>query len=159
MFEINVTIHCPDLVAAAKLLAKCTGTAVSEVPAAPAPVVAPSAPAVQATAPAVQATAPAQLQHPVTNPITPASPTTSTGYPSEAFAPAVPAPAVPLAQAPTFTLAEISKAGADLIGANPGLLPKVNELLAQYGIQTLDKLKPDQFGAFATALRGLGAKI
>ena len=71
----------------------------------------------------------------------------------------MPAPAVPLAQAPTFTLPEISKAGADLIGANPGLLPKVNELLAQYGIQTLDKLKPDQFGAFATALRGLGAKI
>lgn len=150
MFEINVTIHCPDLVAAAQLLAKCTGTAA---PAAPAPVVVPPAPAVQATAPV-------QLQHPATNPTTPASPTTSTGYHSEATAPAVPAPAtVPLAQAPTFTLAEISKAGADLIGANPGLLPKVNELLAQYGIQTLDKLKPDQFGAFATALRGLGAKI
>lgn len=150
MFEINVTIHCPDLVAAAQLLAKCTGTAA---PAAPAPVVAPPAPAVQATAPV-------QLQHPATNPTGPASPTTSTGYHSEAAAPAAPAPAtVPLAQAPTFTLAEISKAGADLIGANPGLLPKVNELLAQYGIQTLDKLKPDQFGAFATALRGLGAKI
>lgn len=150
MFEIHVTIHCPDLVAAAQLLAKCTGTAA---PAAPAPVVVPPAPAVQATAPV-------QLQHPATNPTTPASPTTSTGYLSEATAPAVPAPAtVPLAQAPTFTLAEISKAGADLIGANPGLLPKVNELLAQYGIQTLDKLKPDQFGAFATALRGLGAKI
>ena len=150
MFEINVTIHCPDLVAAAQLLAKCTGTAA---PAAPAPVVVPPAPAVQATAPV-------QLQHPATNPTTPASPTTSTGYHSEATAPAEPAPStVPLAQAPTFTLAEISKAGADLIGANPGLLPKVNELLAQYGIQTLDKLKPDQFGAFATALRGLGAKI
>ena len=150
MFEINVTIHCPDLVAAAQLLAKCTGTAA---PAAPAPLVVPPAPAVQATAPA-------QLQHPVTNPTTPASPTTSTGYPSEAPAPTAPAPnSVPLAQAPTFTLPEISKAGADLIGANPGLLPKVNELLAQYGIQTLDKLKPDQFGAFATALRGLGAKI
>lgn len=150
MFEINVTIHCPDLVAAAQLLAKCTGTAA---PAVPAPVVAPPAPAVQATAPI-------QLQHPATNPTTPASPTTSTGYHSEATTPAAPAPStVPLAQAPTFTLAEISKAGADLIGANPGLLPKVNELLAQYGIQTLDKLKPDQFGAFATALRGLGAKI
>lgn len=150
MFEINVTIHCPDLVAAAQLLAKCTGTAA---PAVPAPVVAPPAPAVQATAPV-------QLQHPAANPTTPASPTTSTGYHSEATAPAAPAlSTVPLAQAPTFTLAEISKAGADLIGANPGLLPKVNELLAQYGIQTLDKLKPDQFGAFATALRGLGAKI
>lgn len=153
MFEINVTIHCPDLVAAAQLLAKCAGTAAPAAPAAPAPVVA-------HPAPAVQATAPVQLQHPAANPTTSASPTTSTGYHSEAPAPAAPAPnSVPLAQAPTFTLAEISKAGADLIGANPGLLPKVNELLAQYGIQTLDKLKPDQFGAFATALRGLGAKI
>ena len=149
MFEINVTIHCPDLVAAAQLLAKCTGTA------APAPVVAPPAPAVQATAPV-------QLQHPAVNPTTSASPTTlstpSTISHSEPAAATAPN-SVPLAQAPTFTLAEISKAGADLIGANPGLLPKVNELLAQYGIQTLDKLKPDQFGAFATALRGLGAKI
>ena len=145
MFEINVTIHCPDLVAAAQLLAKCTGTAA---PAAPAPVVVPPAPAQQVTAPV-------QLQHPAVNPTTSASPMTSTGCPSE-----VPVPnSVPLAQAPTFTLPEISKAGADLIGANPGLLPKVNELLAQYGIQTLDKLKPDQFGAFATALRRLGAKI
>lgn len=151
MLEINVTIHCPDLVAAAQLLAKCTGTAA---PVVPAPVVAPPAPAAQVTAPV-------QLQHPATNPTMTAGPTIpSTICPSEAPAPAVTAPAtVPLAQAPTFTLAAISKAGADLIGANPGLLPKVNELLAQYGIQTLDKLKPDQFGAFATALRGLGAKI
>ena len=155
MFEINVTIHCPDLVAAAQLLAKCTGAAVPAAPAAPAP-----APVVAPPAPVAQATAPIQMHHPAVNPTTPASPTTSTGYPSEAPAPAAPAPnSVPLAQAPTFTLPEISKAGADLIGANPGLLPKVNELLAQYGIQTLDKLKPDQFGAFATALRGLGAKI
>ena len=154
MFEINVTIHCPDLVAAAQLLAKCTGTAVPAAPAAPVPVIAPPAPAPQVTAPV-------QPQHPATNPTVTAGPTIpSTTCPSEATAPVVTAPAtVPLAQAPTFTLADISKAGADLIGANPGLLPKVNELLAQYGIQTLDKLKPDQFGAFATALRGLGAKI
>lgn len=154
MFEIHVTVHCPDLVAAAQLLAQCTG---NPAPAAPAdPVVAPPAPA-----PAPATPAPAQLQHPAANPTMTAGQTIpSTIYPSEAPAPAVAAPAsVPLAQAPTFTLAEISKAGADLIGANPGLLPKVNELLTQYGIQTLDKLKPDQFGAFATALRGLGAKI
>ena len=149
MFEINVTIHCPDLVAAAQLLAKCTGTAA---PAAPAPVVAPPAPAVQATAPV-------QLQHPATNPTVTAGPTIPSTISHSEPAAATAPNSVPLAQAPTFTLAEISKAGADLISANPGLLPKVNELLAQYGIQTLDKLKPDQFGAFATALRGLGAKI
>jgi len=149
MFEINVTIHCPDLVAAAQLLAKCTGTAA---PAAPAPVVAPPAPAAQATAPV-------QLQHPATNPTVTAAPTIPSTISHSEPAAATAPNSVPLAQAPTFTLAEISKAGADLISANPGLLPKVNELLAQYGIQTLDKLKPDQFGAFATALRGLGAKI
>ena len=146
MFEINVTIHCPDLVAAAQLLAKCTGSA------APAPVVVPPAPAVQATAPV-------QLQHPATNPTTAAVPTThSTISHSETAATPAHNP-VPLAQTPTFTLADISKAGADLIGTNPALIPTVNDLLAQYGIQTLDKLKPEQFGAFATALRGLGAKI
>lgn len=149
MFEINVTIHCPDLVAAAQLLAKCTGTTA---PAAPAPVVAPPAPAAQATAPV-------QLQHPAPNPTTAAVPTTPSTISHSEPAAAPASNSVPLAQAPTFTLAEISKAGADLISANPGLLPKVNELLAQYGIQTLDELKPDQFGAFATALRGLGAKI
>lgn len=150
MFEINVTIHCPDLVAAAQLLAKCTGTAV--------PATAPALPVVHAA----QVTAPVQLQHPVTNPMTNGLPSNATA-PCSHSEPQAPTTtvlnSVPLAQAPTFTLAEISKAGADLIGANPGLLPKVNELLAQYGIQTLDKLKPDQFGAFATALRGLGAKI
>ena len=152
MFEINVTIHCPDLVAAAQLLAKCTGTTA---PAVPAPVVAPPAPAVQATAPV-------QMQYPAANPMTNGSPLNPTAPSSHFEAQASVSTVsnfVPLAQAPTFTLAEISKAGADLIGANPTLLPKVNELLAQYGIQTLDKLKPDQFGAFATALRGLGAKI
>lgn len=139
MLEIHVTVHCPDLVTAAQLLAKCSG----------APVTAGS-----------EGSGSAPLQAPVVNPTAyggPAIPTTPVIQltpPSEPLA-----QAVPLASAPSFTLADISKAGADLIGANPGLLPKVNELLAQYGIQTLDKLKPDQFGAFATALRGLGAKI
>ena len=144
MFEIKVTIHCPDLIAAAQLLAKCTS----------------SSSAANSVATSVHEIAP--IQYPTANPMTNGLPskTTAPCSHSEPQAPTTTVPnSVPLAQAPTFSLAEISKAGADLIGANPGLLPKVNELLAQYGIQTLDKLKPDQFGAFATALRGLGAKI
>lgn len=138
MLEIHVTVHCPDLVTAAQLLAKCSGapTAVPE------------------------GSGSAPLQAPTANPTAYGGPvihTTPTIQPTPPSDP--PAQTVPLASAPSFTLADISKAGADLIGANPGLLPKVNDLLAQYGIQTLDKLKPDQFGAFATALRGLGAKI
>lgn len=141
MFEVHVTIHCPDLLAAAQLIAKGHG--------APATTVAPVAPA------PVPVEAKQQIQPAAVNPTTSGSPSTPTPTGSRSESPAP----VPLAQAPTFTQAEIAKAGADLIASNPALMPKVNELLTQYGIQTLDKLNPDQYGAFATALRGLGAKI
>ncbi len=134
MFEIKVTIHCPDLVAAAALLVKQI-----------APSAAPS-PASSSTPEAATAPAP------------PTPPTLSA--PVAPVAPAAPmAPVAPLAQAPQFTLEQISRAGAELITKNPGILPQVSALLEQFGVQTLDRLKPDQMGPFATALRGLGAKI
>lgn len=121
MFEVHVTVSCPDLLAAAQLLAK--GSA------------APAASAV-----AIQPTVP------VTTP----APTT--------VAPAT-ASVVPLASAPTYSMAQIAKAGADLISQNPALLPQVNALLSQYGVQAVTEVKPEDYGAFATALRGMGAKI
>ena len=124
MFEVRVTVSCPDLVTAAKLLrgieidestlVKCVDR--------------------HAAAP-VQQTAPPVIQQP--------QPTTG----------------VPLAQAPTFTQADIAKAGAELFTTRPDLQPQVMALLGQYGCQSVMDLKPEQFGAFATALRGLGAKI
>ena len=116
MFEVHVTVSCPDLLAAAQLLAKGQAT------------------------PAVA--------------VLPATPVTTT-------APVVPttAPAVPLASAPAYSMAQIAKAGADLISQNPGLLPQVNSLLSQYGVQAVTEVKPEDYGAFATALRGMGAKI
>lgn len=130
MLEIRVTVSCPDILAAAKLLAK--GISISEpvLPETPAP--APTAVA----APVAQSPA-------VTAPV----------------APAPTAPVVPLAAAPTFTLQQICKAGADLVTQNPGMLPQVNALLAQYGVQAVTDLKPEHFGAVATALRGMGAQI
>ena len=136
MFEIRVTIACPDLLAAAKLLARNSIPEAAE---------APATPAVETTA------APAPVS-------APAMPTT--GAPVGATNPApTTAPAVPLSQGPTYTLAQIAKAGADLISQNPGLTPQVNALLAQYGVQAVTDVKPEHYGAFATALRGLGAKI
>lgn len=70
-----------------------------------------------------------------------------------------PVSTVPLSQGPVYTVAQIAKAGADLISQNPGLLPQVNALLTQYGAQAVTDVKPEHFGAFATALRGMGAKI
>ena len=141
MFEIQVTIACPDLVAAANILAKCAGTAPAAVNPTHAPVAAPTISPMPAT------------NAPVNTP---------TVAPISAPAPVAPAPVattVPLASAPTFTLEQVCKAGADLIGRAPHLLPQANAMLAQYGVQSLSELKPDQLGAVATALRGMGASI
>ena len=139
MFEIRVTIACPDLLAAAKLLAR------NSIPEA---VEAPAAPAVETAAAPMPVPAPAPVSVPATSaPVNTANPVPAA------------APVVPLSQGPTYTLAQIAKAGADLISQNPGLMPQVNALLAQYGVQAVTDVKPEHYGAFATALRGLGAKI
>lgn len=68
-----------------------------------------------------------------------------------------PAPSVPLAQPPKYTVDQIMAAGAMLMDAG-----KVNELmnlLHSFGVQAVMDLKPEQLGAFATAMRGLGAQI
>lgn len=68
-----------------------------------------------------------------------------------------PAPAVPVASAPTYTLDQIATAGAALV--NAGKMEQLLALLSKYGIQTITQLKAEQFGAFVTELRGLGAQI
>lgn len=129
MFEVRVTVSCPDLVEAAKLL---RGIEIDD----------------SALAKAAEKYA----AHPMTGTVA------SVQQPAPTAAPA-PGPAVPLAQTPTFTQADIAKAGADLFTARPDLQPQVMALLSQYGCQSVMDLKPEHFGAFATALRGLGAKI
>ena len=69
----------------------------------------------------------------------------------------IPVANVPLAQAPKYTVEQIMSAGAMLMDAG-----KVNELmnlLHSFGVQAVVDLNPEQLGAFATALRELGAKI
>lgn len=66
------------------------------------------------------------------------------------------ASAVPTA-APQYTLEQITKAGADLVQA--GRLDQLQALLTQYGVQAVTQIPPEQYGAFATALRGLGAAL
>lgn len=87
------------------------------------------------------------------NPVAPAVPV------PVAPVPVAPAPAVPLAPAPTYTYEQIGKAGADLAGSNPARLPELMALLQRYGVAAVTELKEEQLGAFATELRGLGAKL
>ncbi len=145
MYEITIKGNTP-----AELFANLAKAA-SATPAAPAavnptavqpPVAVPTAVTAAATvpnpAPFVSAAAPA--------PVAPAP------VPTVPPAPA----AVPIA-APTYTLDALARAGATL--AQSGKMQEALALLAKYGVQTVNQLKPEQYGAFATELRALGAQI
>ena len=67
------------------------------------------------------------------------------------------APVVPVSGTPTYTLDQISRAGASLVDA--GKMQQLLGLLSRYGVQAVTQLKPEQYGAFATELRSLGAQI
>lgn len=152
---------------------------------APAPV--PQAAPMQAPAPMPQQTAPVQPQQtqgyapanptpaatsaasaPTAAPVAPmAGPTSAypsnqpapAAYPSQPPMPQQPAPptGVPVTAAPQYTIDQIMKAGATLMDA--GRVDDLMNLLHNFGVSAVTKLKPEQTGAFATALRGLGAKI
>lgn len=142
MLEVKIIIEATELANAINNLAAAMGGTKNSAPAqAAAPVAQTAAPAAQPTAPTAQQTA---------APTAPA--------PASAAAPMnYPAPGVPLAQPPKYTVDQIMAAGAMLMDAG-----KVNELmnlLHSFGVQAVMDLKPEQLGAFATALRELGAKI
>ena len=111
--------------------------------------------------PAVQAAsipAPAAQPSPAPVPVTPVP----VAQPAAAPAPvAQPAPAPAPAAAPTtaraFQFEDIQLAATSL--CDTGKRAEVLALLAKYGIQALSALPAEQYGAFATELRGLGAKI
>lgn len=63
---------------------------------------------------------------------------------------------VPTAQ-PSYTMEDLSKAGMTLMDS--GRQGELRNLLTQFGVQSLPELPKEQYGAFATALRGLGAQI
>lgn len=142
MFEVKVTIEAPELASAINnLAAAISGSA---------------KPAVAATTPVAQTAAPAPAPAPVAQPA--AAPAMPAPAPVATNAPvSYPAPNVPLAQPPKYTVDQIMAAGATLMDAG-----KVNELmnlLHSFGVQAVMDLKPEQLGAFATAMRELGAQI
>ena len=168
MMEMKITVEAPDLAASILKLAEAIATGpdpallipdeplpVSAYPATPAPAAAPVSPApVNPTpGPAPTMAAPVVAPSPSPTPVTNAP----TAGPTSAAPGNTPAPAVPVAGAPTYTLDQISRAGASLVDA--GKMQQLLELLGRYGVQAVTQLKPEQYGAFATELRGLGAQI
>lgn len=58
---------------------------------------------------------------------------------------------------PNYTLDDL--AGASMQVMDKGGQAQLQELLAGYGVETLPQLPKEQYGNFATALRGMGAQI
>lgn len=91
-------------------------------------------------------------------------PTAAPVQPGAAFMqPTATTPAVPVqaASVPTashaYTLDEL--AGAAMLLMDRGMQTQLQDLLAGYGVESLPMLPPEQYGNFATALRGMGAQI
>ena len=111
-----------------------------------------------------RSSAPAPVQPAAPAPVKPAAPapvqpTPAPVQPTPApVQPAAPAP-VPVAEAATYTTEQLGRAGAELVNAQPGRMPEFLAMLSRYGVQAVTDLKPDQIGAFATELRGMGAKL
>lgn len=59
--------------------------------------------------------------------------------------------------AATYSLDDLASAAMGLM--ENGLQLQLQELLKEYGVEALPQLPKEQYGAFATALRGMGAKI
>lgn len=58
---------------------------------------------------------------------------------------------------PEYTQDEIASAAMQVM--DKGGQVQLQELLAAYGVETLPQLPKEQYGNFATALRGMGAQI
>ena len=114
--------------------------------------------ATPAPASATPAATPAPVSSSPAAPVMPAP--TAPVSTAPAAPPAMPAPTAPAVApttAPTYTMDQIAKAGAEL--AQAGKMPQLMALLQQHGVQAVTQLRPEQYGEFATAIRGLGAQL
>lgn len=110
-----------------------------------------------------------QAQAVVPTQSTPVQP--SAAVTSEQPVPTVPTAPVPPAGVPTsvpaqtavptsrheYTRDDLARAAMTLM--DKGGMVQLQQLLTSYGCETLQQLTEDQFGSFATSLRGMGAQI
>lgn len=113
-----------------------------------------SMPEVTSGSPATEPPVQAPQQDPAP-PVVPAQ--TQAAYPvQQAPVQPVPAAAVPTSTT-TYSMDDLARAGMTLM--NSGHQAELQQLLVQFGVNSLPALPVEQYGAFATALRGLGAQI
>lgn len=177
MFEIKVTISCPDLVAAAEMLVKALRPAVAEAeaPAEPKKTTKRSSKAKQEVelapnameepAPQQPVVLPMPQPQPPVQPQAMAQPQVMPQPPVQPLVQPQPMPTQqpvmqpPVTGAPGYTAEQISRAGAELVQMDPTKMQALLAMLQQFGVATIQMLKPEQFGAFANGLRSLGARL
>ena len=179
MFEIKVTISCPDLVAAAEMLVKALhpAAAESEAPAEPKKTTKRGSKAkqeVELVPNAMEEPAPQQpvvlpmpqaIAQPQVMPQQPVAQPQPLVQPQPMMQPPQPMPTQqpvmqpPVTGAPGYTAEQISRAGAELVQTDPTKMQALLAMLQQFGVATIQMLKPEQFGAFANGLRSLGARL
>ena len=93
------------------------------------------------------------VQAPQQAPVPPVVPVQTQAAPPVQQAPAA---AVPTS-ATTSSMDDLARAGMTLMDS--GHQTELQQLLVQFGVNSLPELPVEQYGAFATALRGLGAQI
>lgn len=83
----------------------------------------------------------------------PAAPVTPPAGQAPATPPVQPVPTT----APSYTLDDLTRAAIPLMDS--GRQPELLQLIRSFGVDAMPSLPQAQYGAFATALRGLGAQI
>lgn len=115
---------------------------------------APVPPAAPVDAPAVPVAPSTPVAAPVVSTAVPTAPAPVQSAP----APVQPAPVTAVPTTPSsYTLDDLARAAMTLMDA--GRQNELQGLLRQFGVDSLPALPPQQYGAFATALRGMGAQI
>lgn len=164
MFEIKVTIDAPELSSAINALAlsfapKCVCTPENQ----PVNESFTQGNIFQASAATIPAEQPTAVI-PIGQPVQPVIPIQTTTVPFNSAPPVLsgqtPAPAVvpgvPVAPA-TYTMEQLAVAATQLVDA--GKRTDLVALLGQFGVPALTALPKEQYGAFATSLRQMGAQI
>lgn len=179
MFEIKVIISCPDLVAAAEMLVKALrpAAAEAEAPAEPKKTskrgskakqeveLVPNAMEEPAPQQPVVLPMPQAMAQPQVMPQQPVAQPQPLVQPQPMMQPPQPMPTQqpvmqpPVTGAPGYTAEQISRAGAELVQTDPTKMQALLAMLQQFGVATIQMLKPEQFGAFANGLRSLGARL
>ena len=167
MVEINVNVRFPDLLGILEQFKQNLPTLndlVNRQPEAPTlndlvnrqPAVYPTPLPLQDSLPYVnQATAPAPVETTVTKVSIPVETPATVGTVKVP----VEVPVKLESGTPVYTLAQVARAGADLLTAKPALQPKLIETLGKYGAQTVVDLKAEHLAAFADDIRKMGARI